>query len=73
MLSFHAFTAFTHAIMPRSAIAVTCGLSSLVGYVGFGGLSPFFVAATTLIAAGAMLTMIVDRWGRWRYSKSNSF
>ena len=36
------------------------GLSSLVGYVGFGGLSPFIVAATTAVAAGAMLTMIVD-------------
>ena len=43
-----------------TAIAVTCGLSSLVGYVGFGGLSPFIVAATTAVAAGAMLTMIVD-------------
>ena len=43
-----------------TAIAVACGLSSLVGYVGFGGLSPFIVAATTAIAAGAMLTMIVD-------------
>ena len=43
-----------------AAIAIACGLSSLAGYVGFGGLSPFLVAATTAVAAGAMLTMIVD-------------
>ena len=42
------------------AIAVVCGLSALVGYVGFGRLSPFLIAATTAVAAGAMLTMIVD-------------
>ncbi len=43
-----------------TAIAVTCGLSSLLGYVAFDGVSPFVVAATTAVAAGAMLTMIVD-------------
>jgi ZIP family zinc transporter len=43
-----------------TAIAVACGLSSLAGYVLFDGLSPFVVAATTAVAAGAMLTMIVD-------------
>ena len=37
-----------------------CGLSSLAGYAVFGAFSPFVVAATTAIAAGAMLTMIVD-------------
>ena len=42
------------------AIAITCGLSSLAGYAIFGGLSPFVIAATTAVAAGAMLTMIVD-------------
>jgi ZIP family zinc transporter len=41
-------------------IAVACGLSSLAGYVVFDGFSPFVVAATTAVAAGAMLTMIVD-------------
>ena len=35
-------------------------MSSLVGYVGFRELSPFLIAATTAVAAGAMLTMIVD-------------
>ena len=43
-----------------TAIAVACGLSSLAGYAVFDGLSPFVVAATTAVAAGAMLTMIVD-------------
>ena len=42
------------------AIAVACGLSSLAGYVVFGSFSPEVVAATTAVAAGAMLTMIVD-------------
>jgi ZIP family zinc transporter len=43
-----------------TTIAVVCGLSSLAGYVLFDGLSPAVVAATTAVAAGAMLTMIVD-------------
>ena len=42
------------------AIAVACGLASLAGYALFDGFSPFIVAATTAVAAGAMLTMIVD-------------
>ena len=43
-----------------TTIAVACGLSSLAGYVIFDGFSPGVVAATTAVAAGAMLTMIVD-------------
>ena len=43
-----------------TSIAVACGLSSLVGYLAFDGVSPFVAAATTALAAGAMLTMIVD-------------
>ena len=43
-----------------TSIAVACGLSSLLGYLAFDGVSPFVVAATTALAAGAMLTMIVD-------------
>ncbi len=42
------------------AIAIACGLSSLAGYVVFDSFSPMVVAATTAVAAGAMLTMIVD-------------
>jgi ZIP family zinc transporter len=41
-------------------IAVACGLSSLAGYAVFDAFSPFFIAATTAVAAGAMLTMIID-------------
>jgi ZIP family zinc transporter len=43
-----------------TAIAFACGLSSLAGYVVFDGLSPFVVAATTAVVAGAMLTMIPE-------------
>ena len=31
-----------------------------MGYAAFDGLSPFILAATTALAGGAMLTMIVD-------------
>jgi ZIP family zinc transporter len=43
-----------------TAIAIACGLASLAGYTVFAALSPFIVAATTAIAAGGMLAMIVD-------------
>jgi ZIP family zinc transporter len=43
-----------------TAIAVACAFSSLAGYAVFDGLSPFTVAATTAVAAGAILTMVVD-------------
>ena len=43
-----------------TAIAVACGLASLAGYAIFDGFSPFIVAATTAVAAGGMLAMIVD-------------
>jgi ZIP family zinc transporter len=43
-----------------TVIALICGLSSLAGYVLFDSFSPFVVALTTAIAAGAMLTMIID-------------
>ena len=44
-----------------TAIAVACGLASLAGYAVFGAFSPFIVAAaTTAVAAGGMLAMIVD-------------
>lgn len=43
-----------------SMIALICGLSSLAGYVLFDNLSPFVIALTTAIAAGAILTMVID-------------
>jgi len=42
------------------AIAVASGIASLVGYTVFQGLSADVVAATTSIAAGAILSMLVD-------------
>jgi ZIP family zinc transporter len=43
-----------------TVIAVACGLASLAGYTVFAALPPFTVAATTAVAAGGMLAMIVD-------------
>ncbi|MHC5063240.1 MAG: ZIP family metal transporter [Planctomycetota bacterium] len=43
-----------------TAIAVACGLSSLAGYAIFGAFSPFTIAATTAVAAGGILAMVVD-------------
>jgi len=43
-----------------TAIAIACGLASLAGYAVFSMFSPFIVAATTAVAAGGMLAMIVD-------------
>ena len=43
-----------------TVIALICGVSSLAGYVVFDSFSPFVVAMTTAIAAGAILTMIID-------------
>jgi ZIP family zinc transporter len=42
------------------AIAVASGLAAIAGYVLFDGASPEVVAATTAIAAGAILAMLVD-------------
>lgn len=41
-------------------IAFTSGIASFVGYTFFGGLSPFLISATTSIAAGAILSMVVS-------------
>ncbi|ART80144.1 ZIP family metal transporter [Oceanisphaera avium] len=43
-----------------SVIAVLCSLAALGGYVLFAQVSPFVIGLTTAIAAGAMLTMVVD-------------
>jgi ZIP family zinc transporter len=42
------------------AIAVASGLSALAGYTLFEGVSPAMVAATTAVAAGAILAMLAD-------------
>jgi ZIP family zinc transporter len=50
--------AFVFAVW--GGIAVASGLAAIVGYVAFEGLSPDVVAATTAVAAGAILAMLVD-------------
>lgn len=42
------------------AIAIASGIASLIGYTLFQGYSADVVAATTAIAAGAILSMLVD-------------
>ncbi|MFB9863954.1 ZIP family zinc transporter [Rufibacter immobilis] len=42
------------------AIAVISGVAALLGYTVFSGLSPDVIAATTALAAGAILAMISD-------------
>lgn len=54
-------------------IAAACGLSSLAGYTLFDEFSPFVVAATTAVAAGAMLTMIVDTMIPEAFSKTHNW
>ena len=41
-------------------IAVISGIASLVGYVGFRHFAPGVIAATTAVAAGAILSMLAD-------------
>jgi ZIP family zinc transporter len=43
-----------------AAIIVASGLASLLGYAVFAGLGPEVVAATTAVAAGAILAMLAD-------------
>jgi ZIP family zinc transporter len=50
--------AFVFAVW--GGIAIASGLAAIVGYVAFEGLSPNIVAATTAVAAGAILAMLVD-------------
>jgi ZIP family zinc transporter len=42
------------------SIALVSGAASLAGYVAFRGVPPFAVAATTAVAAGGILAMLVD-------------
>ncbi|MFL5764693.1 MAG: ZIP family metal transporter [Bacteroidia bacterium] len=43
-----------------SVIAVICGIASLAGYAVFSNFSSGVIAATTAVAAGAILTMLAD-------------
>jgi zinc transporter, ZIP family len=43
-----------------SGIAIICGIASLIGFLVFSGLSAEVIAATTAVAAGAILAMLAD-------------
>ncbi|MGK2908628.1 MAG: ZIP family metal transporter [Sphingobium sp.] len=43
-----------------SAIALACGISASIGYVTLANADPDVLAATTAVAAGAILAMLVD-------------
>jgi len=43
-----------------TAIALLSGLAALAGYLGFRGAGPDMISATMGVAAGAILTMIID-------------
>ncbi len=54
-------------------IALLSGLSSFIGYTVFGGFSPFVIAATTAVAAGAILAMIVDTMIPEAFAETHDF
>lgn len=56
-----------------SAIAFASGLASIAGYVLFADSSPETVAATTAIAAGAILSMLVDTMIPEAFEESHTF
>jgi ZIP family zinc transporter len=43
-----------------ASMAILFGLCAIAGYAVFGTFSPFVIAASTAVAAGAMLAMITD-------------
>lgn len=49
-----------YVLLLWAGITLISGLSSLFGYTVFSGFSPEVVAATTAVAAGAVLAMIAD-------------
>ena len=54
-------------------IAIICGLASLLGYSSFRHFSDSVVAATTAVAAGAILAMIVDTMLPEAYEEAHDF
>jgi ZIP family zinc transporter len=49
-----------HVFMLWSSIAMASGVSALCGYLLFDGFGPEVIAATTAVAAGAILAMLAD-------------
>lgn len=56
-----------------SAIALASGLSALIGYTVFRDFSPDVVAATTAVAAGAILSMLVDTMIPEAFEETHNF
>ena len=54
-------------------IAVASGLASLAGFVAFAGTSPDLVAATTAVAAGAILAMLADTMMPEAFEEAHDF
>ena len=55
------------------AIAAISGIASLIGFTLFRGASPDVVAATTAIAAGAILSMLVDTMIPEAFAETHDF
>lgn len=56
-----------------AGIAVVSGISALIGYTLFRGCSPDTVAATTAVAAGAILAMLVDTMIPEAFERAHDF
>jgi zinc transporter, ZIP family len=50
----------TYIFTVWTAIALLSGFASLLGYTVFGSFSPEVISATTAVAAGAILSMLID-------------
>lgn len=55
------------------SIAIICGLASLIGFTSFRHFSGEVIAATTAVAAGAILAMIVDTMLPEAYETTHDF
>jgi ZIP family zinc transporter len=54
-------------------IAVASGAAAAIGYAVFAGFSPAVIAATTTVAAGAMLAMLVDTMIPEAFAEAHDF
>jgi ZIP family zinc transporter len=62
-----------YVFMLWTAIAFACGVSSWVGYAVFRSFSPEVIAATTAVAAGAILAMLVDTMIPEAFAEAHDF
>jgi ZIP family zinc transporter len=62
---------YTFAIW--GGIAATSGVTALLGYVAFQGLSVEIIAATTAVAAGAILAMLADTMIPEAFEEAHNF